>query len=499
VLESENKMRPEQRPPVLLLGLALFAVGACGSNHSTAGNNPDATPPRNPGTAGASISDASGSAGAGIAGQLGAAGAPPDGAAAADAAGEAATAPPDGGAGNGLHAIGGTVSGLSSTLVLANGDDRLTISSNGTFVFSGKASSYSVSVDTPPSAPRQSCTVTNDASGVALADVTDVEVDCAPFVVAGGLNNPSGLSFAGSNLFFSSMGGLSCADIGTPTHPQDGIMTVAASGGQPALIAPLHGNTSVCGGAGTVVDAGHVYWYDAGDATIYRATLGGADPTPVFYTALSSIQQIAVDPGGRWIFYNELPAMFGQQGGIGRVAVDGTGNTMFAYAGATNSGLAVDDKDLYWTDPSAGTVNKVPLDAALLPAMPTFVATNEATPWSPAVTPSTLYWIQIDAAARESPLAASSPSYLTMGPMGLTGLVADASFVWAIATAGQPIDDAIVYKIPAGGGAPVIVAKHLYEPRSITMDATHIYVATLSTIGGASPDPSDGTILMIVK
>ncbi|MDE2304530.1 MAG: hypothetical protein KGL34_03160 [Gammaproteobacteria bacterium] len=78
--------------------------------------------------------------------------------------------------------IGGTVSGLSGTLVLENnGADDLTISTNGPFTFATPVAvggSYSVTVKTQPIG--QSCVVTN-GSGQASAAVTNVAVACAAF------------------------------------------------------------------------------------------------------------------------------------------------------------------------------------------------------------------------------------------------------------------------------------------------------------------------------
>jgi uncharacterized repeat protein (TIGR03803 family) len=82
------------------------------------------------------------------------------------------------------YAIGGTVSGLSGTgLVLENnGGDNLAVGGNGSFTFSTAVtagSTYNVTVLTQPSNPAQTCTVAN-GSGTANANVTNVQVSCAP-------------------------------------------------------------------------------------------------------------------------------------------------------------------------------------------------------------------------------------------------------------------------------------------------------------------------------
>jgi sulfur transfer complex TusBCD TusB component (DsrH family) len=75
--------------------------------------------------------------------------------------------------------IGGTVSGLSGTVVLQNnGGDNLTTSTNGTFTFStvvANGAAYNVTVLVQPAG--QTCTVAS-ASGTANANVTNVAVAC---------------------------------------------------------------------------------------------------------------------------------------------------------------------------------------------------------------------------------------------------------------------------------------------------------------------------------
>ena len=79
--------------------------------------------------------------------------------------------------------MGGTVSGLvGSGLVLQNNaGDNLAISANGTFTFAtavAAGATYAVTVLTQPTAPPQSCTVTNGTGTVANANVTNVAVTC---------------------------------------------------------------------------------------------------------------------------------------------------------------------------------------------------------------------------------------------------------------------------------------------------------------------------------
>ncbi len=78
--------------------------------------------------------------------------------------------------------IGGTVTGLSGTLVLEdNGADTLTLTNNGPFTFPTALTSgaqYAVTVAAPPT--TQICSISN-GSGTATANVTNVAVSCSGF------------------------------------------------------------------------------------------------------------------------------------------------------------------------------------------------------------------------------------------------------------------------------------------------------------------------------
>jgi hypothetical protein len=96
-----------------------------------------------------------------------------DGGQAGDAAGDAVGGP---------FVIGGHVTGLAGKgLVLQNnGGDDLTPSADGAFRFAQPVAAnggYFITVATQPTSPAQTCTVTN-GRGVAVQDVTDVQVTC---------------------------------------------------------------------------------------------------------------------------------------------------------------------------------------------------------------------------------------------------------------------------------------------------------------------------------
>src|SRR5262249_5463915 len=94
------------------------------------------------------------------------------------------------------YKVGGSVSGLSGSLVLQNnGADNRTISASGTFTCSTalpSGSPYNVTVLTQPSG--QNCTVVNGAGTVSGADVSNVGVNCLAntYTVGGTVSGLSG-------------------------------------------------------------------------------------------------------------------------------------------------------------------------------------------------------------------------------------------------------------------------------------------------------------------
>ena len=77
--------------------------------------------------------------------------------------------------------LGGTVSGLSGTVVLQqNGTDDLSINANGAFTFASpvaEGAPYNVTVLTQPA--TQTCTVTNGSGIMGASNVTNVEITCS--------------------------------------------------------------------------------------------------------------------------------------------------------------------------------------------------------------------------------------------------------------------------------------------------------------------------------
>ena len=157
------------------------------------------------------------------------------------------------GGGGTNHTVGGTVSGLSGSMVLRNnGGNDLAVSANGNFSFPApiaQGSLYAVTVFTQPAG--RSCNVANGTGTIAGASVTNVTVICAAnaSTVGGtvsGLNGTVVLqNNGGNNLSISANGGFT-------------FTTALATGGAysvTVLTQPVSQTCAVANGAGTVSGA----------------------------------------------------------------------------------------------------------------------------------------------------------------------------------------------------------------------------------------------------
>ena len=127
-----------------------------------------------------------------------------------------------GSAGSGTYSVGGSVSGLSGTVVLQdNGGDTLSVSANGSFTFATQlpgGATYNVTVQANPSG--QTCTVASGSGAIASANVTNVAVTCA---ASGGGGVPGETVIASDN-FNRADGGLGP----NWTATSDGAMSIAS-------------------------------------------------------------------------------------------------------------------------------------------------------------------------------------------------------------------------------------------------------------------------------
>ncbi len=153
----------------------------------------------------------------------------------------------------GTNSIGGTVSGLSGTVVLRNnGGDDLSVSTNGAFSFAtllASGAAYNVTVASAPSG--QSCTVANGSGTVASANVTNVTVSCVAQATNSIGGTVSGLS---GKVVLRDNGG---DDLSVSTNGTFSFATLLASGAAYNVTVACSGGSvcTVANGSGTVGSA----------------------------------------------------------------------------------------------------------------------------------------------------------------------------------------------------------------------------------------------------
>lgn len=116
------------------------------------------------------------------------------------------------GSGSGAFTIGVTVSGLTGTglVLLDNTTDKLTITANGSFTFATTIASggtYSVTVQTQPSNPTQTCGVTAGSGSNVSANVTSVVVTCTTNPVTATIGGTVSGLVANSSVILQNNGG----------------------------------------------------------------------------------------------------------------------------------------------------------------------------------------------------------------------------------------------------------------------------------------------------
>ncbi|WP_131795840.1 DUF1566 domain-containing protein [Fluoribacter gormanii] len=127
------------------------------------------------------------------------------------------------------YTVGGTVSGLSGTVVLQdNGSDNVTINSNGPFRFAtpvAQGAPYNVSVLTQPA--TQTCSVSNGSGSMGGANVTNIGVNC--------VTNTTRLNASVSDLALSVSGLTEYGVNGTPASGLARMITITNTGNNPAI------------------------------------------------------------------------------------------------------------------------------------------------------------------------------------------------------------------------------------------------------------------------
>ena len=194
--------------------------------------------------------------------------------------------------------ISGTVTGLvgSGMVLQNNGSDDLLVSANGSFQFKTSVrprGPYAVTIRTQPTAPTQTCTVSQGSGTVPLVDVTSVAVTCttSSFSVGGtitGLLGPAVLQDnGGNNLTVTASGAFTFSTPVRSGAPY--AVTVLSQPASPAQVCTVTNGDGVvgAGNVGSVAIACSTSTFTVGASVVGLVSSGlvlqdnGADSTPV--------------------------------------------------------------------------------------------------------------------------------------------------------------------------------------------------------------------------
>ena len=234
------------------------------------------------------------------------------------------------------YTVGGTVSGLSGTLVLSNttNDDSLNLTGDGNFAFptgivSGGA--YDVTVQIQPAG--QICSAVDGSGNVGSTNITNIMIDCvSPSSVGTGGESGSVVTFVGSpgvgnflvlepGATTDSAGDVYVADFG------NNLIRKITPGGVVTTLSGMAGVSGSAGGAGTVASfngpdgvatdgVGNLYVADNGNSIIRKIALDGV------VTTLAGMAGVVGNTDG-----TGAAASFNHPTGV---ATDGAGNVYVA-------------------------------------------------------------------------------------------------------------------------------------------------------------------------
>jgi 6-phosphogluconolactonase (cycloisomerase 2 family) len=246
------------------------------------------------------------------------------------------------------YSVGGKVTGLSgSGLVLADSDGTtLAVSGNGTFVFPTgikNGLTYTVSVNTQPTNPTQTCTVFNDTGTIAKAAITHVIVNCVQaaqyaWIANQGSNNLSGFAIDSSSGFLTALSGSPFPSNGTtPTSiavdPNGLYAYVANNGSNNVSVYSIDATTGVLTADGFTTGAGSgpvAVLVDPSDSFVYVANQASNDVSA--YTINSSNGTLTAMTGSPFLVGNGPIALQTDPGGNYLYVVNYTDGTVSVLA-----------------------------------------------------------------------------------------------------------------------------------------------------------------------
>jgi len=265
------------------------------------------------------------------------------------------------------YTVGGSVSGLSGTVVLQNNSgDNLTVSANGSFTFATQIASgspYSVTVLTQPTG--QTCSASTSAGTVSGSNISNVTVVCSNNYTVGG--TVSGLT---STLVLQNKS--NWTNLAVSINGNFAFVTLSVSGSPYSvnvLDQPVGQTCSVSNGTGIVGSAnvtsvtitcttnntpGYIYTVAGGNSDLNSLVDG--DNGPATSAKLRNPHGVAVDAAGN-LYIAQL-----ENGRIRKVDINGTITTLVVANQPTGIRLDSTTGNLYFSDSGNYVIRKVTTD-----------------------------------------------------------------------------------------------------------------------------------------
>lgn len=276
---------------------------------------------------------------------------------------------------------------------------------------------------------------------------------CQPVVLALGQNSPQQITLDASNVYWTTSDG--------------NVMKVAISGGgNPVTLASGQSNPF-----GIAVDATRVYWANKiAQGQIQSVAIGGGTVQTLAgppNTPQSNPEKIVV--GNGILYWTNSTA-----GKIEKLPLITGTLADFATAQGILGGLAVDANNLYWGSIGQKTISFLSLANG---GSATPLATDQETV-SLRVRNGVLYWANIETGNVYSMPAAGGAVTTLATIQGTNSVAVDDKFVYWTDEAGNR-----VLRAPLAGGMPEVVAANQATPTDIAIDAQNIYWLN-SVMGG---------------
>jgi hypothetical protein len=199
---------------------------------------------------------------------------------------------------------------------------------------------------------------------------------------------------------------------------------------------------------------------------------------------------------GNFVYWSEASP----NSSIGRAKINGTGlNTKFIPGLNQPHGIAIDSKDIYWSqgDSSTGSIGRANLDGT--GANPNFIPHSAGVGQATiAVTPTAIYWANPSGTIGRANIDGSAPVFplfSVTGPTSLCGLTADPSFLYFADTATGKIGRATLDGTTVDPDFVSIPASGIFC--GLAVDSSFVYYPSDSgntvgrgPIGGGTADPN---------